>query len=197
MTRVSRAGRSTRNRRPRSPETPPGEGGLVLPDVLQFMRLLWALDHDLQRTSKRMLRALGVTGPQRLALRLIGEFPGISPGELASLLHVHPSTLTGILARLVERRLIVRDTHADDARRAVLRLSRRGATVDAIRTGTVEDAVDAVLRRTSRADQRCVGRVLRQLAEALTSNGSRERVNAADRRRPRQRRSRASRPRTA
>jgi DNA-binding MarR family transcriptional regulator len=148
-----------------------GKTGIALPDVLQFMRQLWALDHDLQRTSKRMLRSLGVTGPQRLTLRLIGEFPGISPGEIATVLHVHPSTLTGVLARLLERQLIIRVTHAEDARRSVLRLSRRGARVDAIRTGTVEEAVDAVLRQTSRADQRCVVRVLRHLTEALSSNG--------------------------
>jgi MarR family transcriptional regulator, organic hydroperoxide resistance regulator len=193
MTRVSRAARSTTTRHTRSPEAPLGEDAHVLPDVLQFMRLLWALDHDLQRTSKRMLRGLGVTGPQRLALRLIGEFPGISPGELAALLHVHPSTLTGILARLLDRQLIVRDTYADDARRSVLRLSRRGARVNAIRTGTVEDAVEAVLRRTSRADQRCVARVLRQLAQALTSNGDTPAADDSARPTPRQRPSRAAR----
>ena len=98
----------------------------VLPNVLQFMQLLWAVDHGLQRTSKGMLRRLGVTGPQPLALRLIGQFPSISAGDLAALLHVHPSTLTGILARLLEQRLILRAVDTRDARRSVLRLSRRG-----------------------------------------------------------------------
>lgn len=139
----------------------------MLPDVLQFMRLLWALDHDLQRTSKRMLRGLGVTGPQRLALRLIGQFPGISAGELAELLHIHPSTLTGVLARLLDQRLIVRNADAQDARRSVLRLSRSGMRLDAVRNGTVEAGVTEVLSRTSAADRRCVARVLRQLSEAL------------------------------
>jgi MarR family transcriptional regulator, organic hydroperoxide resistance regulator len=188
MTPVSNAGRSTTPRRHHVSGGPPDKkSGLVLPDVLQFMQLLWALDHDLQRTSKRMLRGFGVTGPQRLALRLIGEFPGISPGELAALLHVHPSTLTGILSRLLEGQLIVRETHADDARRSLLRLSRRGARVDAIRAGTIEHAVDSVLRQTSRADQRCVARVLRHLTEALQSNGNTPAADAGDRRRSRQR----------
>ena len=34
----------------------------TLPDVLQFMRLLWAVVHGLERTSKRMSGAMGVTG---------------------------------------------------------------------------------------------------------------------------------------
>ena len=194
MTAVSRAARSTMTRRPRTPVPHAAKTGIALPDVLQFMRQLWALDHDLQRTSKRMLRSLGVTGPQRLTLRLIGEFPGISPGEIATLLHVHPSTLTGVLARLLERQLIIRDTHSEDAMRSVLRLSRRGARVDAIRTGTVEEAVDAVLRQTSRADQRCVVRVLRHLTEALSSSNGDTLDGGAARRRTR-RSTRASRSR--
>jgi DNA-binding MarR family transcriptional regulator len=141
----------------------------VLPEVLQFMRLLWALDHDLQRTSKRMLRAFGVTGPQRLALRLIGQFAGISPGELAELLHVHPSTLTGVLARLLDQGLIIRDTSPQDARRSVLRLSRSGMRLDAVREGTVEAAVTGVLSRTPADHRQCVTRILRQLSAALGS----------------------------
>ena len=92
------------------------------------------------------------TGSENYSLRLIGEFPGISPGELAMLMHVHPSTLTGILARPLDRALIVRDTHAHDARRSVLPLSRRGAHVDTIRAGTVENAGETGLRRMSRPD---------------------------------------------
>ena len=152
------------------PEAPPILKDPELPDVLQFMRLLWAVDHGLQRTSKRMLRGLGVTGPQRLALRLIGRFPSISAGDLAALLHVHPSTLTGILARLLDQKLIIRAADKRDGRRSILHLSKRGMRVDAVRAGTVEAAVSAVLRRASASDQQCAAGVLRQLAEALTSN---------------------------
>src|SRR5579864_2525298 len=71
--------------------------------TLEFMRLLWALDHVLHKRSKWMARRYGVTGPQRLALRVIGREPDVSAGRLAGILKVHPSTLTGILQR-VERR---------------------------------------------------------------------------------------------
>src|SRR5258708_13404742 len=65
--------------------------------VLEFMRLLWAVDHALQSTSKWMEVRLGITGPQRLVIRMIGCFPGVSPGGLADLLHVHPPTLPAAL----------------------------------------------------------------------------------------------------
>src|SRR5688500_14482762 len=85
-----------------------------LPDVLEFMQLLWALVHALDRASKRMNREFGVTGPQRLVLRVVGLMPGVSAGRLASILHVHPSTLTGVLRRLADQRLITRTAASGD-----------------------------------------------------------------------------------
>jgi hypothetical protein len=64
-----------------------------LGEALDFLRLIWAVDHGLHRASKRTETELGVTGPQRLVLRIVGRFPGIPAGHLAQLLHVHPSTL--------------------------------------------------------------------------------------------------------
>src|SRR2546430_1703441 len=74
--------------------------------VLDFMRLLWSVDHSLQSVSKRMEGTLGVTGPQRVVIRMVGQFPSISAGDVAALLHIHPSTLTGVLKRLVARRIL-------------------------------------------------------------------------------------------
>src|SRR5664279_5074759 len=91
-----------------------------LDPVLDFMRLLWSVEHGLQRISKRMENDLGITGPQRLVLRIVGRFPDMSAGELAHIVRLHPSTITGILRRLVERGLIERKTDPGDSRRARL-----------------------------------------------------------------------------
>ena len=79
------------------------ESAFPLGPVLDFMRLLWSIEHSLQRMSKRMEADLGITGPQRLVLRVVGQFPGLSAGELARIVRLHPSTITGILQRLVRR----------------------------------------------------------------------------------------------
>ena len=81
--------------------------------VLDFMRLMWGVNHGLTRMSKRMQRTLGVTGPQRLVVRIVGQRPGISAGVLAEVLQVHPSTLTGILRRLKARGAIERTSISD------------------------------------------------------------------------------------
>ena len=117
------------------------EGARNLGQVLEFMRSLWALDHQLQSASKRMEAGAGVTGPQRLVLRIVGRFPGISAGEVSQILHLHPSTLTGILRRLSDHGLIERRADPSDARRALLHLTARGRGIDGVRTGTVSSWV--------------------------------------------------------
>jgi len=133
--------------------------------VLEFMRALWALDHALQSASKRMETRLGVTAPQRLVVRIVGRFPGISAGEVAEILHVHPSTLTGVLKRLEARGIVTRRADPRDARRALLALTARGRELDRLRSGTVEAVVRRVLQRLPSGSVRSA----RALAEALTA----------------------------
>jgi DNA-binding MarR family transcriptional regulator len=135
------------------------------------MRLIWAVDHGLQRTSKRMVRTLGVTGPQRLVVRVVGRHPGVSAGELARILHVHPSTLTGVLARLARRRMLTRRSDPRDGRRARLFLSDRGLALDADAPGTVERAARRALRTLGPARRRAAEQALRLLAAELGVSG--------------------------
>ena len=144
------------------------EQGTSLGRVLDFMRLMWAVNHGLTQISKRMARTLGVTGPQRLVVRIVGQRPGISAGALAEVLHVHPSTLTGILQRLTVRGAIERGADPADTRRALFRLTRKGLELDAVRSGTVEACVRAALALLSDEDLAAAARVLGSLARALS-----------------------------
>jgi DNA-binding MarR family transcriptional regulator len=139
-----------------------------LGEVLDFMRLVWRLDHALQKTSKRMRSRVGVTGPQRLAIRLIARFPGIPPGQLAELLHLHPSTLTGVLRRLERQGLIKRRPDPRDGRRAFLGITHKGLRVDAAAAGTVEAAVERVIALNPKLKLEHARQVLGELADALS-----------------------------
>lgn len=138
-----------------------------LGEVLDFMRLLWAVDHALQSMSKRMETSLGVTGPQRLVIRIVGRFPGISAGELASVLHIHPSTLTGILKRLESRGILERSPDPGDARKALFALTKKGTDVDALRIGTVETTVRKSLSKLPPRKVAAAREVLGSLSSAL------------------------------
>ena len=138
-----------------------------LGQVLSFMRLLWAVTHGLESTSKRMLAELGVTGPQRLVLRIVGQNPNISPGDLARVLHVHPSSLTGVLRRLADAKLLRRERDPEDGRRSTLTLSPLGRQINVRRAGTVEAAVQRALSTVTPEKLRIIEEALKKLALEL------------------------------
>ena len=121
------------------------EKEVVLDETLEFMEVIWRLDHSLQRVSKRMQAKLGVTAVQRLVLRIVGRNPKISAGKLATTLHLHPSTLTGVLNRLSRQKLLARKVDGGDRRRALFELTPSGRALIARRGGTVEEAVSRLL----------------------------------------------------
>jgi MarR family transcriptional regulator, organic hydroperoxide resistance regulator len=137
MTRASRTRSAAPGERPSSPPEP----------ILEFIRAMWALDHELQRVSKRMVSRMGLTAPQRLAVRFIGREHGLTPSALADLLHVHPGTVTGIVQHLESEGLVSRVRSTEDTRRLHLSLTPKGRVLDRRRRGTVEAAV----RRTAAA----------------------------------------------
>ena len=110
---------------------------------------------------------LGVTGLQRIVIRLIGRFPKVTAGRLAELVHVHPSTLTGVLKRLVDRGYVARDRDAADARVAHFSLTPEGEKIDGSQAGTVEAAVRRALARVPAAKIEAARDVLATVASEL------------------------------
>jgi DNA-binding MarR family transcriptional regulator len=157
----------------------PGEGFPPLGEVFDLLRLIWAVDHGMHTLSKQMESELGVTAPQRLALRIIGRFPGIPTGKLAELLRVHPGTLTGVLQRLERRGLVTRRLDPRDRRRVLLGLTGRGRELDTPLPGTVEAAIERVIAGLPRLKLLAAREVLEDLARAL------EETRPTTKRRPR------------
>jgi MarR family transcriptional regulator, organic hydroperoxide resistance regulator len=136
-------------------------------NVLRFMRLIWAIDHELERVSKRMEASHGLTVAQRMTLLLIGRHPDASAAELAALMHVHAGTMSGILKRLAAGGFISRTGHESDARRHVLTVSAKGLKANRQRQGTFESTARELLETTSASDIAATERVLSRLADLL------------------------------
>jgi len=140
-----------------------------LRQVLTFMGTIWAVDHALERASKHMEVRLGVTAPQRMCLLLIASRPGILASDLATTLHLHRGTMSGILRRLERAGFITRTLDPDDRRRSGLHITAAGTRRIRSRAGTVELAVRRVLTGTSAAEREAAERVLRRLQHELNA----------------------------
>jgi DNA-binding MarR family transcriptional regulator len=98
---------------------------------------------------------------------VVGKFPDLSAGELAHIVRLHPSTITGILQRLVARGLLERKRDPRDGRRARLRLKPAAVVHTRIAAGTVERAVSQALGRVGASDVRIARKVLTAVAQGF------------------------------
>lgn len=144
-------------KRPSEPDAFP------LGPALDFLRRMWRLDHALERLSSRMERRLGITAQQRLLIRCVGKYPGITAGQLASVLHVDPGTVSAALRRLEDKNIIERRRDVADSRRVVLGLTGRGRALDAPTAGTIEHVVEDLLANISRTEAQGVVAVIERL----------------------------------
>jgi DNA-binding MarR family transcriptional regulator len=103
----------------------------------------------------------GISGAQLFILRQLAGVDGpLSVNELAELTLTHQSTVSGVVTRLVERRLVTRTPSSDDARRVEIALTTRGRALLAVAPATVQTQLVSGLARLT-ASQRTV------LADAL------------------------------
>lgn len=89
--------------------------------ALQIHRLAERLQRELAAIGD-----LGVTPSETLVLTTLRQRGPTAVGELVELLGYRPSTLTTVLDRLADRRLVVRQVRPDDRRSFLILLTERG-----------------------------------------------------------------------
>jgi len=133
-------------------------------EVLDILRLMWTIEHDLNALSQRMEGTQGIPGSHRAVLRYVSLFPGISASKLSELLQLHPSTLSGVFKRLVSDDLLERRECPDDARRARFYPTSKGEAVLEMMAGTADAVIERVVARSTPEELRVTREVLQRLA---------------------------------
>ena len=117
--------------------------------------------------SRQILRDFGVSGPQVWALRTIASSQVVNMGTLARRMHLHMSTVTGIIDRLEAGKLVLRARSPQDARVMELRLTPKGRAILATAPEPPRSKAARRLGRLPTRDLRRVQSALRVLARAM------------------------------
>ncbi|MDF2694195.1 MAG: MarR family transcriptional regulator [Labilithrix sp.] len=125
------------------------------------------LVHSLRVSSHTAERDLGVTGAQLFVLRELAAEPGVSIRRLSERTLTDASSVSVVVARLVENGLVIRRSDEHDARRSVLVVSRRGKTLLARAPAPYQEQLIAALREMPSQRVRSLGRMLSELVETL------------------------------
>ncbi len=80
----------------------------------------------LELYSREVEAKFGLTGPQLWALWEVGEGGPMAVKELAQRMHLHPSTVVGVVDRLAAKGLMARKEDSEDRRRVKLTLTAQG-----------------------------------------------------------------------
>lgn len=147
--------------------TDTGPSELSIGSAGEFMRTFWQLSHVLERVSRGMESSFGVTTQQRMIIRCVGKYPGMTASQLAAHFHLDAGTVSAALGRLERKGLLQRRRGHRDRRRVTLGLTAAGRAIDKEVAGTVEHAVETLLGMLEAEDLARTRKVLRTLTELL------------------------------
>lgn len=97
---------------------------LLLDNQLCFA--LYSSSHLLTKAYKPLLKELGLTYPQYLAMLALWEEDGVTVGALGERLYLDSGTLTPLLKRLETAKLLKRERSGEDERQVFIHLTDKG-----------------------------------------------------------------------
>ncbi len=93
--------------------------------MIALRKIIQAIDMN----SKKLVKRVGLTGPQLVILQEISNLGEVTAGEVARAVSLSQATLTGILERMEKRGLLSRQRSEQDKRRVMVRITDRGVKV--------------------------------------------------------------------
>ncbi|WP_434051584.1 MAG: MarR family transcriptional regulator [Roseibium sp.] len=87
---------------------------------------LYSANHAMHSVYKDLLKDVGLTYPQFLAMTVLWEKNNVPVGTITSKLQLDTNTLTPLLKRLETMGLITRTRNTKDERQVILKLTRKG-----------------------------------------------------------------------
>lgn len=99
------------------------------PAVTRAVDAIRRILRAVRRSARRAERELGLSGAQLFVLQQLSARPANSLNDLAERTHTHQSSVSVVVRRLVERKLVTRTRAAADSRRIELGLSAAGRAV--------------------------------------------------------------------
>jgi len=99
------------------------------PDVARALNAVRRMVRGLRSAAETVERDLRISAAQLFVLSELAEVPDQSVKDLAAVTMTTHSTVSQVVAQLISKGLVIRTTDALDGRRAVLRLTRRGANL--------------------------------------------------------------------
>jgi DNA-binding MarR family transcriptional regulator len=136
----------------------------VLDGIRRVVRVLRLSDRAAEKQT-------GLSGAQLFALHQLADRPVVSLNELAERIHTHQSSVSVVVQRLVDRKLVERIRARSDARRLELTLTARGRGVLRRAPEVAQERLVSALRQFAGFERATLARLLDRLATKMGAGG--------------------------
>jgi DNA-binding MarR family transcriptional regulator len=93
--------------------------------MIALRKIIQAIDMN----SRKLVKRVGLTGPQLVILQEISSLGEVTAGEIARAVSLSQATVTGILERMEKRGLLARQRSDSDKRRIMVRITDSGKRI--------------------------------------------------------------------
>jgi DNA-binding MarR family transcriptional regulator len=128
-----------------------------------FRRIVQALRMSAHDAEQRV----GLSGAQLFALQQLASMPGASVNDLAARTFTHQSSVSVVVRRLVERRLVAKVAARDDRRRVRLALTHAGRTALRRSPEPMQHRLIAGIATLTDPQRRTLAAALTQVAQTM------------------------------
>lgn len=111
---------------PTAEDVDPVDDAAALPLDRFLCFALYSANHAMHGVYKGLLKEIGLTYPQFLAMTVLWETNNVPVGRITSKLQLDTNTLTPLLKRLEAMGLVTRTRNTKDERQVILKLTRKG-----------------------------------------------------------------------
>jgi DNA-binding MarR family transcriptional regulator len=117
--------------------------------------------------SRRLAAEYSITGPQVLCLQTVAADGPMTATALAKLVHLSNSTVVGIVDRLEQKRLMLRERSTTDRRQVLLHVTPEGRDLLMRVPSPLQQRLASGLSRLPRSDQLALATAVEQICELL------------------------------
>ena len=139
---------------------------------LKSVRLLAECLQGFERFSGESVRQSGLTHAQFDIIATLGNTPGMSYKELGDKTLITKGTLTGVIERLEQKGLVLRERNCDDKRSFFVRLTARGEQVFHEAFPRVVAQGRDLFASYSEDDFEALDRALRKMKQLIAEHGA-------------------------
>jgi DNA-binding MarR family transcriptional regulator len=133
-------------------------------DVLRALR---RITRAIDLHSRYLATTFGLTGPQLVCLRVIGERGPLNASHLAREVSLSQGTITGIVDRLVTRQLVERERNSPDRRVVTVSITPAGKSLVEAAPSPLQERFVERLMQLSERERTTIAETLTQIVHLM------------------------------